>query len=502
MGSPTAEQVAQRAFHLGLLSDRQVQQVWSELGSRNTSLDELIQLLVRREFLTNYQVERLVRGEKTGFFFGDYRALYFVGSGSFARVFRAVHRETGQVVALKVLRRRYSESPSQFSQFIREGELGRALRHPNIVPIYEVYSRATLHFLVMEFVEGRNLREFVRIRGKLKALDALPLMIDIASGIDYAFRHGLTHRDLKMTNVLVSSRGQAKLVDFGLAAVDESVSENFGDAPNPRTVDYAALERATGVRKDDTRSDIYFLGCIYYHMLTGIPPLSETKDRMQRLSKQRLLDVVPIQKADPEVPDALGTIVNKAMMLEVDKRYQTPAHVLADLEAAARRLAGSPDGAAEPVSGAERERLAEVLDRTRKREAVMVVEANVKMQDIFREGLKRAGYRVLMTTDPRRALERLIQDPAAAACVIFNAQEVGQGAVEAFNRLADDPAIGALPAILLLDQSQLAWRKKAKSADHRAVLTMPLKMSQLLAVLARLIPAASPADATLDNAGA
>ncbi len=254
MGSPTAEQVAQRAFHLGLLSDRQVQQVWSELGSRNTSLDELIQLLVRREFLTNYQVERLVRGEKTGFFFGDYRALYFVGSGSFARVFRAVHRETGQVVALKVLRRRYSESPSQFSQFIREGELGRALRHPNIVPIYEVYSRATLHFLVMEFVEGRNLREFVRIRGKLKALDALPLMIDIASGIDYAFRHGLTHRDLKMTNVLVSSRGQAKLVDFGLAAVDESVSENFGDAPKIRGRSTMQRPSVPQESKDDTRA--------------------------------------------------------------------------------------------------------------------------------------------------------------------------------------------------------------------------------------------------------
>ena len=109
--------------------------------------------------------------------------------------------------------------------------------------------------------------------------------------------HGLTHRDLKLNNVLISSSGQAKLVDFGLAAMDEVlVDDALADLPNTRTIDYAALERATGVRKDDTRSDIYFLGCIFYHMLTGQSPLSETKDRLQRLSKQRFLDVIP----DPE----------------------------------------------------------------------------------------------------------------------------------------------------------------------------------------------------------
>ncbi len=155
MGKPSAENVAQYAFDLGLLDERQLQDVWASLGTRDVRAKELVQLLLRREFLTNYQIERLVKGERSGFFFGDYKVLYLVGTGSFARVYRAVHQQTGQVVAVKVLRNRYSDSPTQYGQFVREGKVGYSLRHPNIVPIYEVVSQGKVHFLVMEFVKIR-----------------------------------------------------------------------------------------------------------------------------------------------------------------------------------------------------------------------------------------------------------------------------------------------------------------------------------------------------------
>ena len=167
--------------------------------------------------LTNYQVERLVK-ERTGFFW-RLQGLLSGRHRTFARVI-APYRRTGQVVAVKVLRRRFSDNPEQASQFVREGELGCTLRHPNIVPIYEVYSQRFTHFFVMEFVEGRSLREFIKVRKKLDPIEATRLMIDITSGLSYAFERGLTHRDLKLSNILVSSRGQVKIVDFGLAAVD------------------------------------------------------------------------------------------------------------------------------------------------------------------------------------------------------------------------------------------------------------------------------------------
>ncbi|HLA84272.1 MAG TPA: protein kinase [Thermoguttaceae bacterium] len=494
MSRLSAEQLAQRAFDLGLIDERQLQGIWSELGSHHVAVDDFLQLLVRREILTNYQVDRLTKGERTGFFFGDYKVLYLVGSGSFARVYRAVHRHTGEIVAVKVLRKRYSERPADYRAFVREGLLGKSLRHENIVRIHDVVSDKQTHFLVMEFVEGRNLQQFLKIRKKVDPPEAVRLMIDIASGLQHAFERAMTHRDLKISNVLVASNGTAKLVDFGLAAVDESVvADTPGEALNTRAIDYAALERATGVRRDDARSDIYFLGCIFYHMLTGKPALLETKDRVQRLSKTRFLDVVPVQRLDPTLSPSVTLVVNKAMMLDPERRYQTPGAVLTELKIAQRRLAEEmPGGAAAPTgpspssSGISLTEAASADPATQ--HGVMVVEPSAEMQEAFRAGLRKAGYRVLMTTDPQRALMRLTEDPAMADCVIIDAQEIGAPAIEAFNRLAENQLTESLPAALLLGETQRKWGKHAHTAEHRVLVKMPTTMKKIRETLARLIP--------------
>ena len=487
MGQPSAEKVAQRAFDLGLLDERQLQELWASFGSRNVRVDDFLQTLLRREFMTNYQVERLIKGERSGFFFGDYKVLYLVGTGTFARVYRAVHTETNQVAAVKVLRTRYAESPAHYNQFVREGRVGCTLRHPNIVPIYDVVSDGKVtHFLVMEFVEGRNLKEFVKIRKKIAPVEAIRLMTDIVKGMQYAFENGLTHRDLKMNNVLVSSRGQAKLVDFGLAAIDEALNgDMLTDLPSARTIDYAALERATGVRKDDTRSDIYFLGGIFYNMLAGQPPLSETTDRLQRLSKSRFLGVTPIRKAEPTVPDVVALVVNKAMMLDPNRRYQSPGAMLADLELAADRVKDDPQAAVVSPGSDQHDSSDDLPPPVEHR--VMVVESDANMQNVFRQGFKRAGYRVLLTSDPKRSLDRLRQDPHAADCIVFNAQQIGKGALEMFNYFAEDTKTALIPAVLLLEGEQRRWEEHAVTAKHRIVLPMPVTMKKLRAVLAKLV---------------
>jgi eukaryotic-like serine/threonine-protein kinase len=490
MAQVSAEKIAQRALDLGLLDERQLQGIWASFGSRNVRTREFLQALVRREFLTNYQVERLTKGEKTGFFYGDYKILYLVGTGTFARVFRAVHRETEQVVAVKVLRNRFSEDPRKFGQFIREGRVGCTLRHPNIVPVYEVYSQGKTHFLVMEFIEGPNLREFLKVRKRLEYVEASRLMIDIAQGLQYAFESGLTHRDLKMSNVLVSSRGQAKLVDFGLAALDEALSGEFQfDNPNARTIDYAALERVTGVRKDDTRSDIYFMGCIYYHLITGVPPLPETRERTKRLNKTRFQTVMPIRQADPTIPDPVAMLVNKAMMLDPAKRYQSPGAMLSDLHLAVKRMESDPPAAraaSDDLLAGEEQGPDNGSGSSKGRQRIMVVESNGKMQDVFRESFKRAGYRVLITGDPARALGRFQQDVETADCVVINAQQLGAAALNAFNQFGSDAKTKGIPVVLLLDENQ-PWLPKAATDDHRIVLRMPITMKQLRSALAKLV---------------
>ena len=241
--------------------------------ARNTDAAGFQQHLLRRELLTAYQLERLLRGDRTGYFYGHYKVLYQVGSGTFARVHRAVHRETGKVVAVKVLRGRFSDDATKRDQFNKEAEVGQALRHPNIVAIYEVATERNSPYMVMEFIEGQTLRDFIRIRKQLAPIDAVRLMVDIVRGLEYAFRRGISHRDLKSSNVLVSAMQTAKLVDFGLAGIDPDMSDDvLAGQENPRTLDYVALERACNVTKDDNRSDIFFAGAIFYHMLAGKRP--------------------------------------------------------------------------------------------------------------------------------------------------------------------------------------------------------------------------------------
>jgi serine/threonine-protein kinase len=480
----TAEQIAQRAFDLNLLDERQLQEIWGSIGSRQVSGDDFRQLLERRELLTNYQSERMLRGERTGFFYGDYKVLYLVGTGTFARVYRASHKTSGEIRAVKVLRRRFVENAVESDRFGREGQMGATLRHPNIVPIYEVATQGDNPYIVMDFVEGRNLREFIKIRKKFEPAEATRLVTDIAAGLSYAFDRGICHRDLKMSNVLVSSRGQAKLVDFGLAGGE--ATEEDPEAANPRTIDYAGLERATGVRKDDPRSDIYFLGGIYYHLLTGVAPIAETRDRTQRLSKTRFQNVVPIATLDASLPKVITAVVNKAMEFNASQRFQSPAEMVIDLKNAAVKMHEPDAPAGADPSARAKAAAAPLLQRS-----LMVVESNVELQNIFRERLKSSGYRVLVTQDPERALARFVDDVKTADCVMFCAGGLGEPALDAFNRFGEDPATQPIPAILLLAENQQKWKSQAKLDKHRVVISMPVKLRELREALGKLVPVES-----------
>lgn len=489
MSEATAEGLAQRVQDLGLVDDRQLQIAWAGVGGREISGDAFLQLLVRQGALTNYQIERLLNGERSGFFYGQYKIQYLVGAGTFARVFRAVDTENDRVVAVKVLRTRFSDNPATYHQFIHEGEVGKTFRHPNIVPIFDVQSKGRQHFIAMEFVEGQNLREFVRIRKKFDPLEASKIILDAAAGLSYAIERGLSHRDLKLSNVLVTSLGRGKLVDFGMAGMSEHFMDQTGgevDAHAARTVDYAALERITRAPRHDSRSDIYFLGAMYYHLLTGEAPLFETRDRAKRMSKHRFLDVTPLHDHDQDIPMSVTLVVNRAMSLDLSRRYGKMSELHDDLKHVVERLkAGDTDEHPTDEAAARKAAPAGVI--TGKKYTLMIVEPNAKMQDVFREGFKKAGYRVLVVSDPKRAAERIFDSPESIDCVLLNAQLLGNKAVRVFNELNEDLRTNDIPALLLLDDNQKAWAKKCRVAPHRLIIGMPVTMKGLRVTLAKIL---------------
>lgn len=484
MSTPlTAEKLAQRAMDVSIVSEADLQSVWGEFGTRNVELEPFKQALVRRGLLTSYQLDRLAEGLRTGFFYGDYKVLYGVGAGTFARVFRAEQRQTGELFAVKVLRKRYSLDSIETDRFRREGELGAKLKHPNIVAIHEVVSKGSVHYIVMDFIEGRNLRDFFKVRGKFDPLEAARIVTGMVSGLNYAFQEGVSHRDLKMSNVIVSSSGEAMLLDFGLAGLEDAGADEL----NPRTIDYAGLERATNVRKDDNRSDIFFVGTIFYQLLSGRPALAETRERAHRLAKSRYDNIAPLAEVAPDVPLSLARVVGKAMEFDPARRYQTPAELLTDLKLAVKRIEEGKDSADQDLVI---ERL-EGHHQDGSSRRLMIVESDMKMQDLFRKLFKKVGYRVLVTSDPERLFERLYDANSAVDALLVCTGEIGAPALEAFNRLGQESRTKDLPSVLLLGDQHGGWIEKADKDKHRPVVAMPVKSKQLRQAMLSAISAAS-----------
>jgi CheY-like chemotaxis protein len=468
-----AATLGQQVLRLGLVTEDQLAQAHDEVGPRNHDANALLLALERKGVLTPWQSGKLVKGDVDGYILGGYRLLYKIASGTFGRVYRADDPRTGRVVAVKVLRRRWSEDEQKINLFIREGKVGLTLKHPNIVEVLAMSQdpASGQYYIVMEFVEGANLRDILQIRKKLQPHEALRIVEDSASGLAHAYSRGITHRDVKPTNLLISSQGEAKLVDFGLAQLMMSMA-NIDREKVERTVDYAGLEKATGVPMGDVRSDIYFLGCCLFQMLTGRSPLVITRDRYARMQKRRFDNVETIRPGEVEAPPAVFALLDTMMALAPQRRYQTPSQLLDSLRAARRELAGH---AAKAANG--------TITRS-----VFVVEKNERLQDALREGLKESGYRVFMAADPVRALDRFRQQPYDA--LVVDAETTGEEGVLVFEHILAEAGRRHIPlaAILVLAQEQAAWAERVPPTPRMAVLVRPgVTFKQLLHKLAELL---------------
>ena len=471
MKPATADDLAHLVGELELASPAALQEAMRETG---TAVDAAAfgQALVRRETVTGFQLERLLKGERRGYYYGRAKVLYQIGAGSFARVYRAIHRDTGGILAVKVLRSRYSNDPDKCRAFRHEGEMGQLLRHPNIVAIDDVGEEGGTSYITMEFVEGQTLRELVKIRGALDLPRALDVIAHLAAGLDYAHRRGVTHRDLKASNVIVSSTGEAKLVDFGLAGVDESGDGALGRIDQPRTIDYATLEKLTGMKDDAVRSDIYFLGTIAYLVVAGTSPLKETRDRNERADPQRYRSVVPLAERCPDLPKDVVDLVSRMISLDPLERWQTAA----DVRRRTELIIAHRNGGELPVDSAAVQK-----------GSLMVVESSQKAQQVLREFFSKLGYRVLLTENPQRALTRFASTPLPADCLVLSTHALGDDAVAAFNTLMTDPFLAAVPAVLLLGSKQADLAEGARSDGRRRVVQMPVQTEDMTRVLHELV---------------
>ncbi|MEM7312713.1 MAG: serine/threonine-protein kinase [Planctomycetota bacterium] len=285
--------------------------------------------LIEAGLLNRWQLNNLLKGKYKGFTLGKYKLLGHLGTGGMSSVYLAEHPVMERLVAVKVLPKKFVENPNYLDRFKREARAVAALDHPNIVRAFDIDQDGDTHYIVMEYVDGRDLQKIVVKDGPLEIVDAMDFIAQSALGLQHAHDAGVIHRDIKPANCLVDKRRCVKLLDMGLAMFSEddrpSLSAKYDDSV-VGTADYLAPEQARNSQTVDTRADIYSLGCTLYFLLTGQPPFPNGSIA-ERLLKHQTDEPQSLLEFRKDIPPAVLDLCRRMMAKDPEHRIQTARQV-------------------------------------------------------------------------------------------------------------------------------------------------------------------------------
>ena len=261
-----------------------------------------------------------------------YRMIRQIGTGGMGAVYLAEHEVMHRQVAIKVIRKEFVANQEAIQRFKNEVRNAARLSHRNIVTAFDADQASHLHFLVMEFVPGKSLAQVIEESGPLPVSKACDFVLQVAQGLEHALEQQMSHRDIKPANLMCTPRGVIKILDFGLARVadDHDVTLTSTGALMG-TIDYIAPEQARDAKSADIRSDLYSLGCTFYFLITGQPPFPET-NRVDKIIAHCSKPFPDVRNRQKDVPIGVAQIIAKLTEKDADKRYQTPAELINDLE--------------------------------------------------------------------------------------------------------------------------------------------------------------------------
>ncbi len=369
-----------------LLPEEQQQELAGPLQARFQEPRELARELVRRKWLTPFQINQIVAGKGRDLTVGPYIVLERIGEGGMGQVYKARHRSLERLVAVKVVRRECLDNPITIRRFQREVQMAAQLQHPNIVRALDADEVGGMYYFVMEYIEGMDLARLVKDQGPLRLLQACDYIRQAALGLQHAHEHGMVHRDIKPANLLVSrpgswDKGQSslmprpyagalqwgvvKVLDMGLARLEDRDDRPAGTLLTQvgsvmGTPDFIAPEQARSARSADIRSDLYSLGCTLYFLLTGQVPFPEGS-LTEKLLYHQMDEPAPLEqvrrawraeqaaaghsaalKDDPAVLGAVSVLVRRLMAKKPEDRLQTPAELADTLAELARQALQPP----------------------------------------------------------------------------------------------------------------------------------------------------------------
>jgi serine/threonine-protein kinase len=330
-----ASRFHQAALQSGLIDEAGLAACFDLIPPEKRTADAIDRRLARQAIatgrLTLWQAQQILSGRSTGYKIDKYVLLDLLGRGGMGRVYLAKDVRLNRMVALKILSAERMNNPRAIARFQREAKVGAQLQQENLVRVYDEGDAGGVRYLVMEYIEGKNVGQLIGELGSIPWPTAARLCRQIALGLEHARLKELIHRDVNPCNILVTQDGVAKLTDLGLA-IDLNDQENVTrDGATVGTFDYISPEQARHSRSVDTRADIYSLGCTLYHMIAGRVPFP-VASLPEKLYAHQLHEPDPLTEVAPGTPEGLAEVVRKMMKKRLEERYQTPLEVAQALE--------------------------------------------------------------------------------------------------------------------------------------------------------------------------
>ena len=332
----TIDQFGKSLVASGLLTAEELKALWNAIpaGERPKDGDAFAKLLTKQERLSEFQAKELLSGSGTPLVLNQYVLLSKIGAGGMGQVYKAQHRKMKRLAAIKLLPAALTKDEAAVKRFQREVEAAAKLSHPNIVQTHDADECRGIHYMVMECVDGQDLSALVKDRGPLPIAEAVDYILQAARGLAFAHAEGVVHRDIKPANLLLDKKGVVKILDMGLARIDDGNTAdhqltNTGTVMG--TVDYMPPEQANDTRKADARSDVYSLGCSLYRILTG-ESVFGGETVVQKIMAHMGDPIPSLLTKRPDCPAEIDRIFQKMLAKRPDDRYQQAAQVVADLE--------------------------------------------------------------------------------------------------------------------------------------------------------------------------
>jgi len=336
--SVTYEQFVQNLDDLEIMSADEVRAFWAVEADGNELPDsqKLAGKLYRAGKLTKYQAVRVYQNKHQGLLLGNYLILDQLGRGGMGEVFKARHRRMKRLVAVKVLSPSVTQSEQSRRRFQREVEAAAKLVHPNIVTAFDADMHKGIHFLVMEYVDGKDLGVWLKKNGPFTVSQSMDCIIQAARGLQFAHEAGVIHRDIKPQNMLLDGNGCIKILDMGLVSLDETEDEDSSEDLTQNnqimgSVDYMSPEQAEDVSSVDLRADIYGLGCTLFRLLTGKPPYPADK-LIEKLVAHRQRPIPSLLDFCPDVSPELDKVFQRMIAKNREQRQASMQEVIQDLE--------------------------------------------------------------------------------------------------------------------------------------------------------------------------